>query len=127
MRKLDLFFATILVPLDYVALMLAGAAAYSLRFTEYFAELRPVIFHLPFDEYVRIAAFIALGWISIFALSGLYTIGGRRKKLEEFKKIVLGSTAAFGGVLAVVVFSRELFESRFILLASWGFAVFFVA
>lgn len=126
MRKLDLFFGTILVPIDYLALLLAGIAAYSLRFTEFFKEFRPVIFRLPFDQYLRIASLVAVGWIVIFALSGLYTIGGRRKKLDELKKIILASTAAFGGVLAIVVFSRELFDSRFILLASWGFSMFFV-
>ncbi|OGL65803.1 hypothetical protein A3B21_01055 [Candidatus Uhrbacteria bacterium RIFCSPLOWO2_01_FULL_47_24] len=125
MKKLDLFFATILVPLDYVALILAAIAAYSLRFAPFLAERRPVIFALPFDQYMRIVFIIAIGWITIYALSGLYAIS-HRKKLEELKKIIIASTAAFGGVLAAVVFSRELFESRFILLASWIFAIVFV-
>ncbi len=126
MRKLDLFFATILLPLDYLALLLAATVAYSLRFTEFFKEIRPVIFALPFGEYLRVVSLIAFGWIAIYALAGLYTIGGRKKKFEEVKKIFLASTAAFGGELAVVVFSRELFESRFILLVSWVLAMFFV-
>ncbi|MBI4135272.1 sugar transferase [Candidatus Uhrbacteria bacterium] len=126
MRKLDLFFATILVPLDYLALLLAATVAYSLRFTEFFEEIRPVIFALPFGEYLRVVSLIALGWIAIYAMSGLYTIGGRRKKFDEVKKIFLASTAAFGGELAVVVFSRDLFESRFILLVSWVLAMFFI-
>ena len=65
MKKLDLFFATILVPLDYVALMLASVAAYFLRFTEYFRVVRPVIFKLPFDQYVRASALVALGWLIV--------------------------------------------------------------
>lgn len=126
MRKLDLFFATILVPIDYLALLLAGIAAYSLRFAQFFEEIRPVIFALSFEAYLRIVAALAAGWIIIFALSGLYTIGGRRKKLDEFKKIILGTTAALGGELAIVVFTRELFESRFIILVSWALAILFV-
>ncbi|MBI2552045.1 sugar transferase [Candidatus Uhrbacteria bacterium] len=126
MRRLDLFFTTILVPLDYAALLLAALAAYALRHAEFAVARRPVIFNLPFELYLKAAALIALGWIIIFALSGLYTIG-RRKKLEEFKKVVVASTAGLGAVLAVIVFSRELFESRFILLVSWGFAIVFVS
>lgn len=127
MKKWDLFFATILVPIDYAALLLAGIAAYYLRYAEFFAARRPVIFTLPFEQYVRIASLVALGWIVIFALSGLYTIGARGKKLAELKKIILASTTALGILLAVLVFSRELFGSRFILLASWGFAIVGVA
>lgn len=126
MRKLDLFFATILVPLDYFVLLLAAVAAYGLRMSEFVVARRPVMFALPFDQYLRVAALVAVGWLIFFALSGLYTIGGRRKKFDEVKKIALASTAALGGELAVVVFTRELFESRFILLASWGLAIVFV-
>lgn len=126
MKKLDLFFAVILVPIDYLVLLLAGAVAYSLRFANFFAEIRPVIFDLSFPSYMRVVALAAIGWIIIFAFSGLYTIEKRRRKIEEFKKIILASTAAFGGVLAVMVFSRVLFESRFILLAAWLLAMIFI-
>ncbi len=126
MRRLDLFFATILVPIDYSVLMLAALAAYLLRYAEFVVARRPVMFYLPFNVYFRAAALIAFLWVLIFALSGLYTIG-RRKKLEEFKKIIVASTAGLGAVLAVIVFSRELFESRFILLVSWGLAIIFVS
>lgn len=127
MRRFDLFFAVILVPIDYLALLLAGSVAYFLRFADVFERMRPIIFELTFARYFPVMAIVALGWLVIFALSGLYTIGSRRKKLDEFKKIVIASTAAFGGVLAFVVFSRELFESRFILLVSWILAIVFVA
>lgn len=126
MRRLDLFFTTVLVPIDYGVLLLAAVAAYGLRYAEFVVSRRPVIFQLSFETYFKAAALIALGWIIIFALSGLYTIG-RRKKLEEFKKITVASTAGLGAVLAVIVFSRELFESRFILLVSWGLSIAFVS
>jgi len=126
MKKFDLIFATILVPLDYLALVMAGLAAYSLRFADYFKTMRPIIFRLPMEQYTKIVLLTAIGWIVVYALSGLYTIGGRKRKLDEFKKIILASTAAFGGLLALVVFSREFFDSRFILLVSWGLAIIFV-
>ncbi len=126
MRKLDLLFDVILVPVDYLALTLAASFAYALRFSEFVVARRPVMFALQISGYLRIAALIALGWIIIYALSGLYTIGGRRKKFDEFKKLCIASTAALGGVLAVLVFSRALFESRFILLVAWASAIVFV-
>lgn len=126
MRRLDLLFAVLKVPLDYLALLAASSAAYLLRVSPYVASRRPVIFNLTFEQYLPVAALIAVGWVAVYALLGLYAVGGIRKKLEEIKRIIIASTAALGGVLAIVVFSRELFESRFILLASWGLAIVFV-
>lgn len=126
MKKFDLFFATILVPIDYIALLLAGSVAYFLRFADIFERMRPIIFDLAFSEFFRIVAVVAIGWIAIFALSGLYTIGRKWKKFDELKRIILACTTALGVVLAVMVFSREFFDSRFILLAAWGLSIMFV-
>ena len=44
MKKLELTFTAILVPLDYLALLLAGSLAYFLRFESFVTEIRPVVF-----------------------------------------------------------------------------------
>ncbi len=125
MKRIELFFMAILVPVDYVCLFAAAVVAYRLRF-EALADYRPIIFALPFDSYVRIASLASLGWIIIFSIAGLYTVGGRRKRLEEFKKIVLACSTGFAGLLAVIFFSRDLFASRFIVLAAWVLSILFV-
>lgn len=126
MKRTEAFFTIILVPLDYLALLLASLIAYALRYTEFFANWRPIIFNLPFYEYWQISGLIALVWLIIFALAGLYNAAACRKKMEEFKKVILACSTGFAAVLAIVVFSRQLFDSRFILLAGWIFAIVFV-
>ncbi|MDO8425528.1 MAG: sugar transferase [bacterium] len=126
MKRSELTISALLVPLDYVALLAAAVVAYRVRF-EQLEELRPVIFTLPFGEFFRIAAAVALAWIAIFALTGLYAATARRNWRSEFLRIVLGSSTGFALILAAIFFSRDLFASRFIVLASWLFAIAFVA
>ena len=51
-KKAELFFTFLKIPFDYIALVLAGMAAWVLRFEESVQEIRPVIFDLPFNDYI---------------------------------------------------------------------------
>ncbi len=126
LKKFELIFSAILVPLDFLMLILAAVAAYFLRF-ETFAELRPIIYEMPFGEFVNIAALTALMWLVIFALSGLYTIGGTKRILDELAKIILACSAGLAFIIILIFFKRELFSSRFIILAAWILAILFVS
>lgn len=112
------------VPVDYLSLILAGVVAYFLRF-ETLAEFRPVIFNLPFDQFVKVVAVAALGWMVIFVFSGLYSPQSGRGFGAELHKIILASSTGAAVMLAVLFFSRELFSSRFIFLAAWALAIVF--
>ena len=70
MKRIELFFTAILVPLDFLMLLLAAIAAYSLRF-QALAEIRPIIFDLPFPYYIRAASIIALIWLVIRSLRNI--------------------------------------------------------
>ncbi|MFH1098460.1 MAG: sugar transferase [Candidatus Uhrbacteria bacterium] len=125
MKRSELTISVLLIPLDYAALLAAAALAYTIRFTQ-LAALRPVTFHLPFPEFFRLSAAVALGWIIILALAGCYAATARRRWPTEFRRVLLGVTTAFGLTLAAIVFSRDLFDSRFIILASWILAASFI-
>lgn len=125
-KKTELIFSTILVPLDFLMLIAAALAAYFLRF-QALADLRPVIYGMPFWGFIKIAAFMSLIWLLIFALSGLYTIGGTRRILDELAKIFLACSAGLAAIIFLVFFNRDLFSSRFIILAAWVLAIVFVS
>ncbi|MFH1457118.1 MAG: sugar transferase [Patescibacteria group bacterium] len=127
MKKTDLTFSAVLVPLDYIMIILAGIAAYFLRHVEWVQDVRPIIFNLDFRSYLSYIWWIALIWLIIFVVAGLYQIKGSRKLFDEVGKVFLACST---GILAVIVsafFSRELFDSRFILLAVWIFSFVFVS
>ncbi len=120
MKKSELIFSALLIPVDYLMVVAAGLLAYFLRFKSFLTEVRPVVYTLPFDQYSKIVLLMAVGWLVIFAISGLYQIRGSRKFLSEFSRILLACSTA---ILAMIVFiffrKEELFSSRFIILAVW--------
>lgn len=124
MKKSDLLFTAILLPLDYLMLILAGITTYYLRFKT-FAELRPVIFEIPFLQYLKIILLVSLVWSGIFALNGLYQIG-RQRFSQEFGKIFISVTVGMMLITLFIFFRREYFSSRFIVLTGWLIAIIFV-
>lgn len=59
MKKSELIFTAVLVPMDYLMLVLAGIAAYWLRTSSLVAEWRPVLFgvNLPLERYLELVYF----------------------------------------------------------------------
>lgn len=127
MKRSELLFIAIKPPLDYLALVLAAIFAYSIRYIEAIQSIRPVIFDLPFKDYFSLSVIFAFLWIIIFALSGLYTVEGTKNFKNEFTKVFIGCTAGLALVLAAMVFSRFLFDSRFIIIAGWILAITMVS
>ena len=127
MKKAELFFSFLLVPLDYLMIVLAAIAAYNIRFAQITAEIRPIIFNLPFKEYFYIVLLVGLIWIIIFALSGLYNIRSTRSLIKELYYVFLACSTGLVAIVVFIFFFRELFSSRFIVLAAWMLAIIFVS
>lgn len=126
MKKSELTFTFLLVPLDYLMLLAAAASAYFIRFADVTRDVRPVIFNLPLDTYLRIAAVVALVWIVIFAFAGLYRFTASGKLMDEVYRVILGCSTGLVTVIIYMFFQRELFSSRFIILATWALAIVYV-
>lgn len=127
MKKTELIFATILIPVDYVMLMLAALAAYYLRFTGFVTEIRPVIFDLQINEFILISLIVSLGYLFVFAISGLYKIKGPKKIIQEISKVLLACSTGIMAVIVYMFFVREMFSSRFIILFAWIFSILFIS
>ncbi len=127
MKKVELIFRAILVPLDYLMLLLAGWLAYVIRFDESVVGIRQVIYELPFQDYMQVTALSSLVMLIIFAWTGLYNITGTRRVIDEIRKVVVACST---GVLAIIIlffFNRDLFSSRFIILTTWILSIVLVA
>lgn len=129
MKRSELFFGAALVPIDFVALILSGAAAYYLRISEYMQRVRPAVFglDLPFLEYLQLVSIVAVIILVVFALQGLYVMQATRRLREELTRIFAGISMGVMGVIIYIFLSAELFQSRFILLAAYLFALVFVS
>jgi exopolysaccharide biosynthesis polyprenyl glycosylphosphotransferase len=127
MKRLELFFSFILVPLDYLAIILAAVTAYYLRFSDFFKGLRPTILNLHFETFLNISLLMAFFWVIIFSLAGLYNIRSARKLVPEVYRVVLACSTGLMLVVVVIFVRRELFDSRFIVLAAWILAIVYVS
>ncbi len=129
MKRSELFFDAVLVPIDFVALMTAGVVAYHLRTSGVVQSIRPAVFvlDLPLLEYLQLVTIVSAAIVVIFALQGLYAMQATRKLLDELTRIFAGISMGVMGVIAYIFLSAELFQSRFILLAAYVLGLLFVS
>ena len=125
MKKFELTFTFLQLPVDYAMLILAGFAAYALRFTEFMQSIRPVVFDLPWQRYWPLLLAVAGGWILIYAFSGLYTADPNRKLADSLRRLVMASSTGFAAIAIYVFFSLQKFDSRFLVLAGYVLAIVF--
>ncbi|MDF1498570.1 MAG: sugar transferase [Patescibacteria group bacterium] len=123
MKKSELVFNVLLVPIDFLMIIFAGVLAYSLRFSAEFSNLRPIVFDLPFRSFMEIIFVVSPIFIISFAFIGLYNLKSVRKFWKEIFQIAVGVSAGFMLIIFVTFMQREMFSSRFIFFAGWFFAI----
>jgi len=128
MKKVQLIFNALNLPVDFIMLVLAGIFAYYLRTSVWLASIRPVLFELemPFEKYFGLVLIVALICLVVFAISGLYSMANIRYKLNEAFRV---SVAVSAGILSIIIYiflRGQFFNSRFIILAGWVLAIIFV-
>jgi len=127
MKRVELRISALLVPLDYVMLVLAGWLAYIIRFNTSVTDLRAVVYAFPLTEYMQVVLVSAVAMVAIFALSGLYAITGTRRIIDELKKVFIACSTGVLCVMVLFFFNRELFSSRFIILIAWALSIICVS
>ncbi len=126
MKRSEMLLMVLQVPVDFCMLLLAAVSAYYLRFTSWAIELRPVLFDLTLSEFMRSASFVALVWLIIFACAGLYSPDPNRKFSKNISRVIFACSTGLAGVALYVMFTQQLFDSRFLVAAGWVFAVLYV-
>ncbi len=125
MKKTELIFNIISVPVDVISLFLAGVASFYLR--EHSVSLvGPIVYRLQLREFLSVVYKIVPVLVLIFALLGLYNLRGTRKFIPEFGRIIVGTSMGLLIVILLFFFNQSIFPSRFIILATWGFGILFV-
>lgn len=127
MKRSELFFSFLLVPLDFIMLVLAGLSAYHLRFAKIATDIRPVVFDFEITSYFKILLIISVLWLAVFVFSGLYRINRSRNMVREIYAVASACTVSLAWLAVLIFFRRDLFNSRFIVLAGWGFAIIYVS
>jgi len=126
LKRAELVFTVLLIPVDFVMLLIASLLVYSLRFSQTIEGIRPVQFELPFGEYFALVLLMIPIWIGIFALTGLYKIKRQQRLVDDLYRVFIGVSAGMMGAIIFIFFRHELFSSRFIVIANWILATLLV-
>ncbi len=126
MRRLDLTFTALLLPLDFLAFCLAGLTAYSLRMSQVFIDVRPILQEIPSGPYALAVGVFSIVWLLLFMVAGLYSTRLRRA-WNELGRIALACTAGVALIIVTIFFRREWTASRFIVLALWPLTIIYLS
>jgi len=127
MKKSELLFNVILVPIDFLMIILAGILAFQVRFMPQLATLKPVEFEMDLASFLEIVFAMAPVFVGLLAFFGLYSLKSVRKFWNETLRVVAGVSAGFMFVIFMIFITREEFPSRFIFFASWFMAIFTIS
>lgn len=127
MKKFELVFNVLLVPVDFVMVVLAGLATYFLR-TRILDFFRPVLFefNLPLERYFLMVIFVATLLVAVFAAAGMYRLRTTTGGFEELTRVIIASSAGVMLLIVYIFLRQELFNSRFLILGGWVLTVVFV-
>lgn len=125
MKKTELIFNLISIPIDAISLLLAGIVSFYLRQRpEVYSK--PVAYELNLHEFLLVSYKIIPVLLIIFAIVGLYNLKGTRRFVDEWGKIAIGVSLGLLLVILTFFFNQNIFPSRFIILATWALGIIFV-
>ncbi len=129
MKRSEIFFDAILLPVDFLVIVIASVGTYAIRVSPTVRGLRPVLFavDLPLREFLVLVVIIAVVTLAIFAMLGLYTMEATRRAIDEFTRIAVGVTMSAMGIILWMFLRADVFESRFILVGAWLSSMILVA
>lgn len=124
MKKSELFFAFILLPID-IAMIIAGfVLAYYFRIT---LEVVPAASSIPLSQYLRYTVILVPIWVLLFALNGLYYLRVSKSIYSVFYRVFSASSTAMLFLILEIFFSKTNFFSRLILIFAWIFTIILIS
>jgi exopolysaccharide biosynthesis polyprenyl glycosylphosphotransferase len=126
MKKSELFFSAIQVPVDFLMIVIAAISAFAIRDIPQILALKPKLYAFPFESYIKIVLIVVPFFIIIYAIEGLYKIRATRKFKHEAFKVFTATSIGLVIIIVSIFLKREWFSSRFIILAAWLATVVYV-
>ena len=115
MKKSDLFFSIILIPIDLVSILVGFVIAYYVR---KHIDNFDIVYIPSLWEYLEFVSYFLPIWIFVFAMSGLYSVKNTRKIGFAFQKTFIAVPTALMIFVTAMFFIKEAFFSRLIVVYS---------
>lgn len=127
MKKAELFFSALQVPVDYFMLIVSGVLAFYLRKTQAVQELQPLLYEFSVREYLEVLLVVASFFIIIFAIEGLYRIQSNKSKLGEIYRVGRAVSIGLMVIVLILFLEPDWFSSRFVILTGAFLAVILIS
>lgn len=127
MKKSEIAFDVIRVPMDFFMVILGFLAGYKLRLQGDFIpwvhfELNPDLF-MPESEYLKYSITFSIMLVAVFAIFGMYNLKNTERTLNEIRRILSYSIVWLLVILAYFFIIHEVFFSRLVLGFSFGITI----
>ncbi len=138
MKRSEIFFSIILVPLDFLMLLAGFSLAYYLRNSGFVitpdlgTDLGSVVNYgingqiLPYENYLRYISYIVPVMLGIFGLTGLYAMRGKLPWGNRILRIFIGVSVGLFFILLLFLLRNDFFLPRSTVLYAWIFCTLFV-
>ncbi|MFZ1655181.1 MAG: sugar transferase [Candidatus Moraniibacteriota bacterium] len=126
MKRSEMYFSAVQLPVDFLMIVLAALSAYAVRDVPQILALRPKLYSVDFFDFLQVTLIIAPLFLLVYAIEGLYTMRATRTMLSEAFKVFRATSLVLVLVIVTIFLKREWFSSRFIILAGWSFMVMYV-
>ena len=138
MKRSEIFFSVLLLPIDLAALLGAFSLSYYLRDAFGFLspdalpslaqrlKYEPSAISITFSHYLHYLGFIIPGMLVIFALAGLYTMRSSISLPRRLWLITVGVSMGEFFILLLFLLKKDFFLPRSVILYSWILGVSFV-
>lgn len=124
MKKAELFFAFILLPVDIAMVIASFIVSYALR---QHLEISNSQFSANLTDYIRLSIYFIPFVILIFALSNLYNTRLSKGLAREFLQIIISYSGAMLALVMILFFSKTSYFSRLILIFIWLTGIVFLS
>lgn len=115
MKKSELLFVFLLLPVDIIMILISFVLAYYLRSN---IETE-AIFNTELFDYMRLAVYLLPIWVGTFALNDLYNTRSGKGFFNKIYKIFISNSVAILFLTLAIFFTQTEFVSRLILVFTW--------
>ncbi len=126
MKRSEIYFGGMQVPLDVIMILAAATVAYYLRGLSIFEGYVSPVFTFSYQSYIAAVAVMLPFILLVFALEGLYTLRVTRNFWSEVGKVMRAATLSLVVLIVFIFLNREWFSSRFVIIIGWLLTVLFL-
>lgn len=126
MKRSEIYFSAIQLPVDIIMIVLAALSAFAVRDVPQVLALRPKLYTIDVAAFLEVVVITIPLFVLVYALEGLYSMRATRTTLQEAFRVFKATSLVLVIIIVAIFLKREWFSSRFIIVAGWSFTVFYV-